>query len=765
MDQQRARIAGGSESRRLPGGTRPSPQVVTPTALARPLLSKWHTRTETLTRSSSSTPTGKTTAGRIQTAGEAGAEQGPTGTADETQFYVQRLTKTQNWLQLPRPQRPHRPRRLSARRASSSRPAPCRTPSTSRTTAAPPPRTSPSPSSSTPNLDWSTFQLGSFGFGPINVTVPAGLTQYQTTVSYQNTDGTSLNVQVALNFNVQTGLLTVTFTSLDPLTGQAPTGVFDGFLPPDNSSGIGEGYVQYTVQPKAGLTTGTTINQQASVVFDTNAPINTATVTNTIDTGAADQQRQPAAGHGTAQLHRHLVRTGRRRLRHRLLQRLRLRRTAGRSRSGRSDTTQTSATFTGHRPHLRLLQRRHRQRRHRPADADGGPGDDQIVSPLSLTSIAAVSPNPRNSAVSSIDVTFSEPVNLTTFTDSALTLTDNGGANLITSAVTVALVSGSTYQINGLSGLTASNGNYTLTVNATGIQDTNGNAGTNSLSTSWLMDTTPPTSTISPLPARETSLVFPVSVTGSDGGSPAVGRGVLRHLRVDQRRSLDVLDERARVQPDGRLHRAEQHHLRVLQHRPRPCRQHRESRQPVIEASTYVPDLTPPVTTVDATTGTNPSTVNTTTGTFTLNITGSDPGGGLITYFEVYVSIDGGAYQEVGPYAIPAGAADSSGNYHSTVPYQGLTDGKSHSYSFYSIGLDSAGNLQSAPSSPNVTFANETFAVPTALAVTSFTVEHDSPSRSFVRYLDIGFNESDSQSGRRADGDRQFDRRPRRPTS
>ena len=116
-----------------------------------------------------------------------------------------------------------------------------------------------------PNLDWSTFQLGSFGFGPVNVTVPAGLTQYQTTVAYQNTDGSALNVLVALDFNVQTGLLTVTFISLDPLTGQAPTGVFDGFLPPDNdSSGVGEGYVQYTIQPKAGLATGTTINAQAA---------------------------------------------------------------------------------------------------------------------------------------------------------------------------------------------------------------------------------------------------------------------------------------------------------------------------------------------------------------------------------------------------------------------------------------------------------------------------------------------------------------------
>ncbi len=41
---------------------------------------------------------------------------------------------------------------------------------------------------------------------------------------------------------------------------------------------------------------------------------------------------------------------------------------------------------------------------------------DVINGPLSVASIAAVSPNPRNTAVSTIDVTFSEPVNLTTFT-------------------------------------------------------------------------------------------------------------------------------------------------------------------------------------------------------------------------------------------------------------------------------------------------------------------------------------------------------------
>jgi len=132
------------------------------------------------------------------------------------------------------------------------------------------------------NLNWSTFQLSSFGFGPVNVTIPAGLTEYQTAVIYQNTDGSALDVEVALDFDVQTGILTVTFTSLDPTTGQAPAGVLDGFLPPDNSSHIGEGFVTYTVSADAQAASGTAVNAQASVVFDTNGALATDIASNTV---------------------------------------------------------------------------------------------------------------------------------------------------------------------------------------------------------------------------------------------------------------------------------------------------------------------------------------------------------------------------------------------------------------------------------------------------------------------------------------------------
>ena len=372
-----------------------------------------------------------------------------------------------------------------------------------------------------------------------------------------------------------------------------------------------------------------------------------------------------------------------------------------------------------------------------------------ILSPLAAISITAVAPNPRNTPISTAQVAFNQPVNLATFTNSALTLTDNGGSNLITGAVTISLVSGSTYQIGGLSGLTSSNGNYTLTVNAADIQDLYGNPGSGTITTTWLMDTTPPTSDVNPLPARGTSLSFTVSVSGSDGGSPPSGVNSFDIYSSTNGGAWTLWTTVPASSPSATF-TGQSNTTYSFYSIAHDLAGNVESKSPVIEASTYLPDLTPPVTVVDsATAASNPSTVNTSTGTFTLNLTGNDPGGALITEFEVFVSIDGGAYQEVGPYSIPAGAADSTGTYHSTVLYQGLTDGAMHTYAFYSIGLDSAGNLQAAPSSPNATF-QETFAAlnsSSQLQVTGFTVEHGSPSRSFVRYVDLSFNESDSQSG------------------
>lgn len=114
------------------------------------------------------------------------------------------------------------------------------------------------------------------------------------------------------------------------------------------------------------------------------------------------------------------------------------------------------------------------------------------TTPPSVTDIIDLLADPRNTSVSSLDVTFSEPIDLSTFNWQDITLTRNGGSNLVTNAVTISSVNNTTYRLNGLSSLTTAEGNYTLTLNGSGIQDLSGNAGTGTQSETWTMDTTAP---------------------------------------------------------------------------------------------------------------------------------------------------------------------------------------------------------------------------------------------------------------------------------
>ncbi len=80
--------------------------------------------------------------------------------------------------------------------------------------------------------------------------MPPGLTSYSTRVNATATLGVYVDIDASLNLS--TGLLTVTFTSLDPTTLDTPSNPLVGFLPPDTDPPNGEGYINYTIQPKAG---------------------------------------------------------------------------------------------------------------------------------------------------------------------------------------------------------------------------------------------------------------------------------------------------------------------------------------------------------------------------------------------------------------------------------------------------------------------------------------------------------------------------------
>jgi hypothetical protein len=132
------------------------------------------------------------------------------------------------------------------------------------------------------DVDARSFELGSFGFGDFTFEVPEGRASYSDRLDV--TDSLGVYVDVTAGLDVQTNEAFWRFTSIDPETGSQPTDdPTAGFLPINDSTGRGEGFVRYRVRADSSASTGNEIEAQADIVFDQNEPIETPAVVNTID--------------------------------------------------------------------------------------------------------------------------------------------------------------------------------------------------------------------------------------------------------------------------------------------------------------------------------------------------------------------------------------------------------------------------------------------------------------------------------------------------
>ena len=156
-----------------------------------------------------------------------------------------------------------------------------------------------------------------------------------------------------------------------------------------------------------------------------------------------------------------------------------------------------------------------------------------------------------------------------------------------------------------------------------------------------------------------------------------------------------------------------------------------ESKPAGADASTYVPDLTVPVTQV--------GTVNTTNPLFQIPWSGTDAGGSGLASVQLWVKVDTGSWTQVGQFA--AGAA-SGGTYSGTATYAAIVDGNAHTYAFYSVGVDGNQNVEAAPGSPDASVST-TFSVPSTWDVSKLTLNKNGQltQRSYVRYLDVTLNQ------------------------
>lgn len=138
-----------------------------------------------------------------------------------------------------------------------------------------------------PDLDWTTLRFLDVGYGdrqlamdddglevalrdlpPPNDPVLAGTAEGQ------------LAIEVNGSFDPASGQLVWRMQVIDTATGEFPEDPRAGFLPPEDGSGRGQGYVSFAIEPRPGLALGSFVSNQASIVFDTNEAI----VTNEVRT-------------------------------------------------------------------------------------------------------------------------------------------------------------------------------------------------------------------------------------------------------------------------------------------------------------------------------------------------------------------------------------------------------------------------------------------------------------------------------------------------
>ncbi len=110
------------------------------------------------------------------------------------------------------------------------------------------------------DLDWTTFHPTEIAFGNQVIAVSAQTGGYHarlTIPDYRPAITRTWQLDINAQINYQTGVITWTLTTLDPLTNHLPDDALAGFLPPNDATHRGEGHVSFSVKPKAGLAWGT----------------------------------------------------------------------------------------------------------------------------------------------------------------------------------------------------------------------------------------------------------------------------------------------------------------------------------------------------------------------------------------------------------------------------------------------------------------------------------------------------------------------------
>ncbi len=124
------------------------------------------------------------------------------------------------------------------------------------------------------------MELKSIGFGDTIIALPA-TNSIDKIIDLGPGNGNN-KLQIVAGLDVINSEAFWRLTTIDPSTGQKPADPASGFLPSNDSTGRGEGFVKYQITLEDDVQAGTKISNQATITFDQAQEIQTNTWTNVV---------------------------------------------------------------------------------------------------------------------------------------------------------------------------------------------------------------------------------------------------------------------------------------------------------------------------------------------------------------------------------------------------------------------------------------------------------------------------------------------------
>jgi hypothetical protein len=129
-----------------------------------------------------------------------------------------------------------------------------------------------------------SVRLGEFGFANQRFQIPTKTSSYTTRLNLGSTN-IGVDVEVTAGLDIVNREVFWILQSLQAGKNIPPYDPKQGLLPVNDTLGNGQGYVTYTVAPRAESRTRDSVKAQAAIYFDVNAPVITNTWVNWIDAG------------------------------------------------------------------------------------------------------------------------------------------------------------------------------------------------------------------------------------------------------------------------------------------------------------------------------------------------------------------------------------------------------------------------------------------------------------------------------------------------